>query len=328
MRNKMQSYKKNGINPSRFFKSSQILCYAYEILYGEAFGAERQQRVFAEGGGGGKEPREGVAEGLAALAEGCLHHSLEELGIAPQICARVAGEAKHSAHHLRRGIEHSRGDIEEIFAVIPCLQKHGEYAVDLRARLGAYALRHLLLEHAGHYRDLLPVVEHLEEYLRGDVVGIVAYQRELSGEELLEVHLQEVAFYHLKVGKDPLEKAHALCIELHGLHLTSGLHEELREHTHAGAYLQHRDVAPSLRAFGELWGLDGVGYPPCDIEVGEKVLAQRLLSFYFCHIGGIFRNECVGTGVQFLNLREMEEGIASLLTITLRVFSRKKGSET
>ncbi len=48
---------------------------------------------------------------------------------------------------------HTRFYVEEIFAVVPCLQQYGQYAVYFRTRSGAYPLCHFLLKHACHNRD-------------------------------------------------------------------------------------------------------------------------------------------------------------------------------
>ena len=71
----------------------------YEILHTQALGAETEDWV-------GQEIRsdqrlEGIAKGLAALAEGGLHYRAEKLFIATEGCAGIAGQADHGGLDLR-----------------------------------------------------------------------------------------------------------------------------------------------------------------------------------------------------------------------------------
>ena len=67
--------------------------------------------------------------------------------------------------HFWRGIERPFTDGKEIFYVIPCLEKHGQYPVCLGARFLSYAFRHFFLYHAHDLRDGFLIVKYLEEYL-------------------------------------------------------------------------------------------------------------------------------------------------------------------
>ena len=284
-----------------------------KLLHGQALGAQLEHLRVGESRRVEVERAERVADGLAALAEGCLHHCAEEAPVAAELRARVAREAQHAAGHLGRGCELAGRHIEEILTVIPCLEQHTEYASDSPSRGGAYPLGHLLLQHAGDYGNALAVVERLEEDLRGYVVGIVADERELTGKKSGEVHLQEVALHHVESGETAVEVTHRLGVDLDGLHLTAGVEEESGEDAHAGAHLEDGDVAPSPCGFGK--GRPG----DCRRDAGgnrrvvEKVLAEGLFRSYFFH--------------RFIFLA-IFAGTAPLLTIMETVFSRKYGSET
>lgn len=82
----------------------------YEIIHTQALGAETEDWV-------GQEIRsdqrlEGIAKGLAALAEGGLHYRAEKLFIATEGCAGIAGQADHGGLDLRRRIERARTHCE------------------------------------------------------------------------------------------------------------------------------------------------------------------------------------------------------------------------
>ena len=55
-----------------------------------------------------------------------------------------------------------------------------------------------MLDHTRTTGNEVFVVEHLEEDLRGDVVGIITCQDErLSVEDIMEIHPQEVSTYYI-----------------------------------------------------------------------------------------------------------------------------------
>ena len=85
---------------------------------------------------------------------------------------------------------------EQVFHAIPCLEQYAQDAVGLAARPGGDAFRHLFLYHARTARDEVFVIEHLEEYLAGNVIRVVArkYER-LSAERPFQMHFQEIVFY-------------------------------------------------------------------------------------------------------------------------------------
>ena len=85
---------------------------------------------------------------------------------------------------------------EQVFHAIPCLEQYAQYTVGLAARPGGNAFRHLFLYHARTARDKVFVIEHLEEYLAGNVIRVVArkYER-LSAERPFQMHFQEIVFY-------------------------------------------------------------------------------------------------------------------------------------
>lgn len=78
---------------------------------------------------------------------------------------------------------------EQVFHAVPGLNQYAQNAVGLVARTSrGPAFGHFLLNHARSW-DQVALIEHLEEYLAGNVVGIVAGQhKRLSVEKLPEVH--------------------------------------------------------------------------------------------------------------------------------------------
>ena len=129
------------------------------------------------------------------MVEDGLDDTTEELFIATEPLDLVACHADDGALHLWRRIEHVGLDGEEVCHVVPCLYEHGEHAILLCPGLRGHAQGHLALYHARAAGDEVAVVEHLEENLRRDVVGVIAREHEgLPAEDLREVHAQEVAF--------------------------------------------------------------------------------------------------------------------------------------
>ena len=85
---------------------------------------------------------------------------------------------------------------EQVFHAVPCLDEYAQDTVGLAARTGGNAFRHLFLYHARTARDEVFVVEHLEEYLAGNVIRVVARKHErLPAERPFQVHFQEIVFY-------------------------------------------------------------------------------------------------------------------------------------
>ena len=104
-----------------------------ELVDGEAFGAlgqegfDGREGVGGNGGwDGGQEGRQRVAQGLATHGEGLLHYLLEVGGVAAEVGAVVARQPQYAAAHLGRGRKYERLDGEQVFAVVPGLQQHGE----------------------------------------------------------------------------------------------------------------------------------------------------------------------------------------------------------
>ena len=82
---------------------------------------------------------------------------------------------------------------EQVFHAVPGLNQYAQNAVGFVARMSRDAFGHFLLNHARAAGNQVLVVEHLEEYLAGNVVGIVSGQhKRLSVEKLPEVHFQEI----------------------------------------------------------------------------------------------------------------------------------------
>ena len=145
-------------------------------------------------GVGTEQLAQGDAQHLTALVEDGLHDAAEELLVAAEGVDVVARHADDGRLYLGWRVEDGGLDGEEVLDIVPRLDEHGEDAVGLRTGLGGHAQRHLVLNHSCTAGDEVAVVEHLEEDLRRDVVGVVAREHELAAaEELAEVHAEEVA---------------------------------------------------------------------------------------------------------------------------------------
>ena len=217
------------------------------------------------------------AQHLPSLVEDGLHQALEELLVTAQVGHTVARHAYHGALHLWRRVEHPLVHGEEILHVVPRLYEHAQDAVGLRSRGGGHALGHLALDHARAAGDEFLVVEHLEEYLRRDVVGVVAGEHKLAAvENAAEVHAQEILADDVVAqgGEVRVEVVHALLVYLNGLHLPPFRHEILGQHAHAGAYLQDGQCRAGVHRVGDALG---------DVEVGQEMLSEILFRSYFLH---------------------------------------------
>ena len=141
---------------------------------------------------------EGDSQHLTALVEGGLDNTTEELFIATKVSYVVTGHTDNGTLHLGRGIEDRRLDGEEILHLIPGLNKDGEDAILLVAWLRSHTKGHLVLNHTSTAGNEILIIKHLEEYLRGDVIGVVTRQDErLPIEDLTEIHPQEVSTYYI-----------------------------------------------------------------------------------------------------------------------------------
>ena len=168
-------------------------------------------------------------------------------------------------------------DRKEIFHTIPCLDEHREDAVGLRARTCRDALGHLLLYHTGTAGDEILVVQHLEEYLTADIVGIVARQHKGAPlEQLVEAHAQEVVLddVPLQCGEVLVQIGHRLAVYLHHLQLARLRDEKLGHHTHAGSHFEDGQVGAGIHRVGNVAG---------DGEVGQEMLTQGFLWLYVSH---------------------------------------------
>ena len=158
-----------------------------------------------------------------------------------------------------------------------------------------------MLNHTSATRDKVLIVEHLEEYLRRDVVGVVAGKHEgLPVEDGMEVHFEEVAgedvgfLWNVECGmwneitlviilhcpgEALLQVLNALAVDLYHFQGTGLFHQELSHHTHAWTYLQYGKITVRL--------IYCVSNPLCNIKVSKKMLTQILLRSYLFHYGAI-----------------------------------------
>ena len=227
---------------------------------------------------------EGDAEHLTALVEDGFHHTTEETLVAAQVCHLITRHADDGTLYLGRGIEYARLDGKEVLHIVPGLNQYGKDAILLVAWLRGHAQRHFMLNHTRTTRDEILIVEHLEEYLRGDVVWIVARQHELlSVEHLVQVHPEEVATYYIiiKTGKILAEIGHRLTVDLHHLKGAWFFHEILGHDTHARTNLQHGEVRTRINGVGDATG---------DVQVNKEVLTEVFLRSYLFHLAAKIQN--------------------------------------
>ena len=133
------------------------------------------------------------AQHFPALVEGGFHDALEEFFVAAEVGDGASRQADDGGLDFWRRIEHGGFDREKVFDIVPRLHQHGEDAVGFRAGLGGHAEGDFVLNHAGAAGNQIAVVEHFEENLRGNVVGIVAREHEgATAEDFVEVHAEEI----------------------------------------------------------------------------------------------------------------------------------------
>ena len=253
----------------------------HELCYGELFGAFGHDVLLEEsvvGLHGCEELTERYAQHLTPLSEDSLYQSAEQAFVAVEMVHLITCHTYDGTLHFGRRIEHMLVNGEEIFHVIPRLNEYRQDAVGLRPGCGSHALCHFSLYHSRAAGDEVAVVEHLEKYLRGDVVGIVACEDEgLTLEHFVEVHAQEVLSDDVltQLGVGLIEVCHRLSVNLNGFDRAVFLDEILRQHAHSWPYLEHRNVGTCVYR---------VGYLPCYVEVDEEVLPQILFRCHTFHI--------------------------------------------
>ena len=165
----------------------------YKLLDGELFGPlghdVLSEKVRRGHGLRCEELAQRDAQHLAALAENRLHHTFEEHFVATEIIYVVACHAYHGTLDLWWRVEDALVDGEEILHVVPRLYHHAEDAVSFVARCRGDTLSHLALNHPRAAGNEIFIVEHLEEDLGRDVVGIVAGKHKLfAAEDLVQIH--------------------------------------------------------------------------------------------------------------------------------------------
>ena len=136
---------------------------------------------------------QGDTKHLATLVEDGLHDTTEELFVAAEIGHIISRHADNSRLHLGWRVEDRGFNGEKVLDIVPRLDEDREDARGLRARLSSHAQGHLTLNHARTAGDEVAVVEHFEEDLRRDVVGIVASKDKLAtSKKFAKIHAKEV----------------------------------------------------------------------------------------------------------------------------------------
>ena len=246
---------------------------------GEPFAA--QAGVDAEGGEAGfvEEFAQGVAQGLAALAEGGGDDAAEERFV---VGLGAVCRQRHQAHDAGGDLgfraEGAGRHVEQAHHGEALLQHDGQAAVIGGVRFGDHAHDHFFLKHEVHVAHAVGEAGKMEQQRRGNVVRQVADHAQ-RGAECGEIKLQRVAFVDGELfGRVVLlEVGDEVAVDLDDVEMTETLDEGLRHRAEAGADLDHGLAL--LRADGLNDIADGVG-------VGKKVLTEALARAMPClHAG-------------------------------------------
>ena len=133
------------------------------------------------------------AQHFPTLVKSGFHDALKKFFVAAEVGDGVSRESDDGGLNLWRRIENGGFDREKIFDIVPRLHEHGKDSVGFRAGLGGHAEGNFVLNHARAAGNEVAVVEHFEENLRGNVVGIVAREHEgTTTEDFVEVHAEEI----------------------------------------------------------------------------------------------------------------------------------------
>ena len=236
---------------------------------------------------------EGVPNGFTPLIEGGLDNLPEEGLVAVEMLHGIAGQSDHGALHLGRRVEDAGRHAEQVLDVVVGLQQDAQDAVLLTAGRRGEPHSHLFLDHADDLGDDLPVVQHFEKDLRGDVVRKIPddIDAALPGVQGVEIELQEVALDDVQRRIVHAQVIDALGVDFgHGEPVAMQGQQELGQHAHTGSHFEYP---------GGVIGTQCFGYTPRNIQVGQKVLTEILFCSYFCHsfdpkgyrVGG-YRTDC------------------------------------
>ena len=218
------------------------------------------------------------AQHLTALIEHRLDDPLEQSLITAKIRDLITRHTNDGTLDLRGRIEHILINREKILRIVPRLYHHTEDAILLRAWLRSDAQGDLPLDHSRAARDEIFVVKHLEEDLRGDIVGIVAREhKRLTIKYFREIHAQKILSEDIvaQLRKLLVEVSHALGVDLHSFHLPRLFHEILRQHAHSRSYLEHGNIGTRVYRISNALG---------DIEIRKEMLAKVLLRSNLFHV--------------------------------------------
>ena len=136
---------------------------------------------------------------------------------------------------------------------------------------------HLFLNHARTARYQIPVLYHLKENLRRDVIRIVPGQHKLPpAKNGMKIHLQEVTFNDIVAQRREMltQVWHRIEVNLHNLKLSPLLQYILRQDPHSRPNLQHRNIRT---------GIHRVCYAASHMQIRKEVLPQEFLWFYVVH---------------------------------------------
>lgn len=169
---------------------TDLICQVNIFLHGQllwTIGKERvcqHRRIFSQ------YLLHAITHHLAAHSEDRLYNAAKKFLITTKLRLAVACQANDSTLHLGWRIENILIHREKILNIIPCLYQHTQHSIRLCARLGCHAFSHFLLNHACAAWYKITVFHHLEEYLRGYVVWIVACKHKRTPvKDIMQIHL-------------------------------------------------------------------------------------------------------------------------------------------
>src|SRR5690606_22879576 len=157
-----------------------------------------------------------VAQCFPPVIERLFYDLHETLFVALQGGATVAREAYYRRGNLGRRDKDAGRNLEQHLHLIKRLQQHAEDTVRPATGWRREAFSNFPLYHADNLSDAVAVFEHPEKYLRRDVVGKVADERERSGYEFVKIDLEKIPFNEpgAKIRKMFAQERYRLAVDL------------------------------------------------------------------------------------------------------------------
>src|SRR5690554_6373087 len=179
---------------------------------------------------------ETVAQGFAPVQKSRLYHTDKQPLITVELLHLVAGHAQDARLYLGRRGKHMLIYRKQVLHLKKALQKHTQNTVFLRARSRCHTTTHLLLHHAHHVSNLVPVFKSLKKNLARNIVGKIADDGETLRKKSRTIYFKEVALHnallHLRVVL--VQAGYRLRIDSLPMHShIAAFLQKLRKHPHS-----------------------------------------------------------------------------------------------